>query len=120
MVLIKLLLLSLILGGCQISSIDDVKKESHKLSKEMIAMLKEIKDSDELLSKRALLKKYYEQFAKLMVKAQSFYVPEEEKEQLLLSEPLRDELARIYRLEKGKEIMEECQQGALHYLSKHL
>jgi len=116
------LLLILILTGCQSSTLEEFKAEGqnkvHALSEEF----RKIKTRDELLDAEERLKACYRDIAASMFAASDWkdQHPGEEFPILTetdrkLSENVRLELIRLYRIEGGKEILEKCQRQAFDH-----
>ena len=112
---------SLILGllcGCGPSSTDDFKQQGEAISRLITRDLKKVKSREELVKIVPLLKKRFSDLVDLMIEARKFqqkYPDALAAEELEpeMDDALLTELKRVYRLEGGREIIEDCQREAL-------
>jgi hypothetical protein len=114
------ILFLLLFCSCNPSTQDDIKKESQKITSNLLNDLKTIKNKEELYKKRIVLKKRFDELAKLMVEADKITQNEdlEDEENSYLNENLKIELLKIYNLDGGQEIIEQCQKNALRLLAE--
>lgn len=96
----------------------------------LIGELQSIRTRDQLLASTAKLKRLFERLVDLMIAAENFKLAHPELDKGLsagpnheLSDQLRIELNRLYRMDGGRQIVEKYQEKALHRLDafiKHL
>ena len=115
-VLISLLLL--FFCGCGPSTSEDFRRQGEALSRLMSDDLRSVKSREELVQITPLLKKRFSDLVDLMIEARKFQQkhPDEmvaEDFEHEMSDEFLVELKRIYRLEGGREIIENCQREAL-------
>jgi len=120
------LLLLLISTGCSPRSLQDYKEEGEGVVHTLVEDLKAIRTRDELLSVSGRLRRHFDRLAEIMITAEEYrrehthtdtdecYVPNRE-----LSDQLREELNRLYRIQGGRQIIEKCQEQALHRLDAY-
>lgn len=118
--------LLLISTGCSPRSLQDYKEEGEGVVRTLVEELKAIRSRDELLSASGRLRRHFDRLAEIMVSAEEHrrehalsetdecYVPNRE-----LSDQLREELNRLYRIQGGRQIIEKCQEQALHRLDAY-
>lgn len=122
---IFLLCLSLALSGCGPRSLEDFREEGEKSTRTLIKELQVIQTREELLQKTAILQRLFDALVTDMIAARDFKEKQGEMEPLELtsknhelSDQLRQELNRIYRLEGGQAVIEKCQEQALYRLDE--
>lgn len=114
----------LFLASCGPSSIEDFKEEGQSKAHRVLGLLKTINTREQLMDAEVYLEAYYDEIAEILLAAEHFRKkykldsPEFSEKDHLLSENLRVEMMRIYRLDGGKEILEKCQQKAIAKLSE--
>lgn len=126
---VKIFFLALLLIACEPRSLDEFNEEGHGIIQSLIVELQGIQTRDDLLQREPRLKGLFEELAEVMMNARLFQEkshldprplsPEDHE----LSDQLRIELNRVYRLEGASELVEKCQETALHRLDafeKHL
>lgn len=113
---IFLIILSL-LTSCSSSSLQDLQKESQKTIQTLTQDLKSIHNREDLLKKRAILRKHFDHIAELMIEADRLN-GEIEDEGEDDSCDLLNEMVRIYKLDGAKELMENYQKDARRALAK--
>ncbi len=112
-----LLLLLFVSASCGMRTIDDCRKEAEGVSRALLHVLEKIECRDDLLVHQAKLKKYFTKLAEVMIRAEE--IRREGKTGVLyqgdptLGERLRSELARVYNIAGGRELVEASQQEAL-------
>ena len=108
----------LLFCGCGPSSSEDFRREGEAISRLIARDLKKLKSREELVQAEPLLKKRFSDLVDLMIEARKFQQkhPEEialEDLEHEVSDDFLVELKRIYHLEGGREIIENCQREAL-------
>lgn len=118
-------LLLLILASCGPRSLDDFVEEGDGVVRSLVQELQSIHTRDHLLASTSKLKKLFDRLADIMIAAQEYANshPELNKSELIrpnheISDQLRIELNRLYKLEGGCQIIEKCQENALQKLEK--
>lgn len=112
------LLLTLILAGCSLSSLEDFHHEGESRCRKLVKELQQIKTSEELLQAEGVLKKHFESLVGLMLEAKQFQRDHEDAESMsgmqnIVSQVLKEELQRIYAIEGGRVVIERAQHEAL-------
>lgn len=119
---ILFLILSILLmltTSCGNRSLDDFQEEGEGVIRSLIQELKEIHTRQELIAASGSLQKRFDHLVSIMISAEEFLAshPERAKEGTVLnhelSDQLRIELNRLYRLEGGRQIIEKCQEKGL-------
>lgn len=113
-----------LLGACQNSSYSRIKEKGQSKSKSLVDELKMIRTKDQLVERRHFLRRYFDDLADLNDQAKSYAlnhpsesVPLLDLESKELSDQLKAELLRVYRLDGGVEIIDECRQNKKHTLN---
>jgi hypothetical protein len=116
---IFIVLLVITLTSCSPTSNEEIKKESQKTAMLLIEELKEIKTRDDIVKKRMMLKKRFDQLASLMIEAERFgeLNVKEDEEFWSYSDELKKEMIRIYEIDGGQVLIESYQKNALRRLS---
>lgn len=109
--------------SCSPHSLDDFEEEGKGVIRSLIQELKAIHNREQLLASTNRLQQQFDRLAILMIAAKefSFAHPELDKGEFFrnnhdLSDQLRVELNRLYRIEGGRQMIEKCQEKALHRL----
>ena len=103
-----------LLLGCQGPSYEDFRAKGRSKTRSLIADLKTVRTKDQLIEKKDKLGRHFKELAELARQVEGYQKKSEEKipplgtEDLELSDRLRTEILRIYRLEGGKEIIDAC------------
>lgn len=120
-----ILMLLLILTSCGSRSLDDFEEEGEGVVRSLVQELQSIHSRDQLLASTGKLKRLFDRLADVMTAAEEYRNshPELDQSEFIrlnheLSDQLRIELNRLYKLEGGCQIIEKCQENALHKLSK--
>jgi hypothetical protein len=104
----------------------DYKEEGEGVVRSLHQELREIHSREDLISSSGRLKRHFDRLAEVMIAAEEYKksnpacdsddctVPNRE-----LSDLLRGELNRLYRLQGGRQIIERCQEQALHRLAAY-
>lgn len=113
----------LVAASCGPSSLDDFQEEGEGVMRSLIQDLKKIHKREELIAASSKLEKRFDHLVSIMIAAEEFTFshPEIDKRRSGafehdLSDRLRVELNRLYRLEGGRQIIEKCQEKSLHRL----
>lgn len=121
--LLILLNLLLIATSCGSRSFEDFEEEGEGVIRSLIQELKAIHTREQLLAASGKLQRQFDRLTSIMIAAEEFGLshPELDREEHLrlnheLSDQLRVELNRLYRLEGGRQIIEKCQERALYQL----
>jgi hypothetical protein len=116
-------LLFLTATSCGPRSFEDFVEEGEGVTRSLIQDLKAIHTREQLIAASGKLQRQFDRLVSLMIAAEEFSVahPELNKGELIgqnreLSDQLRVEMNRIYRLEGGRQMIEKCQEKALHRL----
>jgi len=117
-VCLALIIIGSILGACQNSSYSKFKEKGQSKSRSLIDELKMVRTKDQLVERRHSLRRYFDDLADLNDQAKSYALnhpseplPLMDLESKELSDLLRQELLRVYRLDGGREIIDECRQN---------
>jgi hypothetical protein len=112
-----------LLVSCGAPTLDDYREEGQKASRLLLSQLQQIKSSEQLVAELPRLQRSFQELARIMVAAQKTYhksrnplISEFSVQEHALSDQLRMELIRLYGLEKGREVIEQCQAAALPFL----
>lgn len=107
-----------LLGACQNSSYAKFKEKGQSKSKSLVDELKMIRTKDQLVERRHFLRRYFDDLADLNDQAKAYAlnhpsepVPLLDPESKELSDQLKSELLRVYRLDGGVEIIDACRQN---------
>ncbi len=103
---------------------DDFREEGEAISRSITKELLAIHSRNELLAAAPRLKVLYGRLVDVMIRSRTFQANQVVGSEALVSlshdsqvsDALRTELNRIYRIEGAFEIMEKCQEDALHRL----
>lgn len=125
--MIYLILPLLFLFGCSPHSLEDYQFQGEALCRTMVVELQKIHTRDELSAALPELKRQFSAFVNLMIEAKEFQLKHPEQEGIdpayyehEYAEGLKDELARLCKLEGGRELIEKAQREALIRLSVFL
>lgn len=118
-----ILCLLMVATSCGSRSLDDFQEEGEGVIRSLIQELKTIHTREELLAAQASLQRQFDRLVSIIIAAEefNFSYPDQNKEEVTqsnhdVSDQLRIELNRLYRLEGGRQIIEKCQQKALYRL----
>lgn len=108
-------LILILLLGCQNPSYESFRENGKSKTRSLIAELKSIRSKDQLIEKKDKVIYHFKELASLAHSAQEYdnesiedKLPPLTSLDLELSDLLRIEILRIYRLEGGKEIIDAC------------
>jgi hypothetical protein len=109
--------------SCGPHSLEEFEEEGEGVMRSLIQELRVIHTREQLLAAYGRLQRQFDRLVIIMIAAEEFKHShaEWEKEEFVrqnhdLSDQLRIELNRLYRLEGGRQIIEKCQEKALHRL----
>ena len=121
-----MLLVILLLTGCGARSLDDFEEEGEGVIRSLVQELQAIHTREQLLAATGIIRRHFDRLVDIMIAAQEYRKshPEIDKNELLganheLSDQLRIELNRLYKLEGGIQIIEKCQEKGLHKLDSY-
>jgi hypothetical protein len=103
-----------LLTGC--ASFDDLRYEGELETRKLTAELRAVETKEDLQKAVPRLKKRFNKMADLLIAAREFSC--EERESSESSEELFIELARLYELAGGKELIESAQMDAIDRLKR--
>ncbi len=112
----------MIATSCGPRSLDDFEEEGEGVIRSLIQELQAIHTREQLLHAAPKLQKQFDRLVTIMMAAEEFVAahPDLDKGDMQqnheLSDQLRIELNRLYRLEGGRQIIEKCQEKALNRL----
>ena len=116
-------LLFLFMNSCGSNSLEDFREEGQGIIRSLIAELQTIHNRNQLIASSHRLETHFNRLADVMIAAEEFHLKHPKTEKLEttsfdseLSDQLRSELNRIYRIEGGKQILEKTQEKALRKL----
>lgn len=103
---------------------EEFREEGEGITNSLIKELKKIRNRDEMIIEAPRIKKLFDSLADLMVASEDYLRRHPHAEVLDLNgdnymycDQLKHELARLYVMEGGREIIEKCQEDALRKLS---
>lgn len=111
--------LCIICFACSSHSPEDFREEGNGITRELIYQLRRARTSAALRLVAPVIKESFDQLVDVVARARAEPGMEPldlSPQDLALSDRLHSELKRIYQLEGGREIIEECQKEALHRL----
>lgn len=118
-----ILAMLLIATSCGPRSLDDFEEEGEGIIRSLIKELQAIHSREQLLAASDKLQRHFDHLGSVMIAAQEFKNTHPElgrgTSKQELSDQLRIELNRIYRLEGGRQIIEKCQENALLRLHRN-
>lgn len=119
-------LLLFLITACSSHSLEDFREEGEAISLQITRDLKQIHSREELLASAGKLTRLFDKLVDTIIAAHEYQAKHPEAEladlspnQRIVSEQLRIELNRIYRIEGTRPIMERCQENALHRLDAY-
>ena len=102
------------LVSCGPATVADLRCEGEAQTRKLAEELREIETKEELQRALPRLKKRFNKIAELLVEARKYST--EEVEPSYASEQLFAELARLYEMSGGRELIETAQTEAVHRL----
>lgn len=112
----KTFLLLIFLFGCAPSNLSDLRYEGEAQTKRLASELRQIENKEDLQKAIPKLKKRFNALADLLIEAREF--PQEETPPSFASEQLFAELARLYEMPGGRELIESAQIEAVLRLKR--
>lgn len=125
---LALLIITLVLScySCGSQSFDDFREEGEGVTRSMITEFKGIQTRQQLIEAKPKLCKLFDKLVDVMIASHDYRNKHPEAEpsatakSQILSDQLRTELNRVYgSIEGGREIIEKCQEPALHRLDAY-
>jgi hypothetical protein len=108
------------LVGCSPGSLSDYRHEGESTCRDIIGNLQSIETREDVARLEPILKRNFEKLVSVIIEARHFQIKYPEEALALpvliesdLSDLLKEELERIYRIEGGKEIVERAQREAM-------
>lgn len=102
---------------------EDFRDEGQYQMRQLILSLQKIQSRSELLEAEPFLKIQFDEIVDTMISARKFYeahpsatMVDATSKDLLLSDELQSELYRIYKLDGGRDVIEQVQEKALEKL----
>lgn len=118
-------LLALALFSCSPSSNEEFREAGRSINRSLIKELQGVRSRSDLTASLPTLEHLFERLVDVMIAARKFQMAQKSnepfsfsKEDLQISDLLRTELNRIYRLPGGKELIEKAQQRSLDRLDR--
>jgi len=123
---ILFLLFLLLFTACASSSLEDFREEGRQTSAALVHELRYVRTTEDLRLARPKLKELFDALADAMIRSKEWVrrhpgveLIELEPRDRYLSDSLQAELWCIYKLEAGREIIEDCQKEALYRLDAY-
>lgn len=117
---ITLLCITLFTVSCSPGSLKDFRHEGESVCRDIVDDLERVETREDLARLEPFLKKHFEKLASIIIEAREFQIkyPEEAlafqgPQEAEVSEIMKEELQRIYRIEGGKEIVERAQRESM-------
>jgi nitric oxide reductase activation protein len=110
------ILLLMTLASCGPSTLEDLRCEGEAETRKLARELHAIETKEELQKAVPKLKKRFNKIAEILVETRAF--PKEERDPSFASEELFADLARLYEMPGGRELIESAQVEAVQRL-KH-
>jgi len=113
-------------AGCASSSWEDFRYEGEAETKKFALELRNIKNKEDLQKSLPKIKNRFNKIGDLLIKVHEFQKKgklqeqkrEEKRESSTASKELFQELARIYEIPGGRELIETCQNESIRKLDK--
>ena len=119
----SLFFLMLICVGCGPNTAEEYQSEGERIAKRILVQLERVESLADIKREGPKLRQEFWQLTTLMITAREHGIahPEESVSQGRgeISEALKQEMMRVYRLEGCQEAMEELQRESLHRLDLH-
>lgn len=106
------------LAQCSPSSQEDYRQEGRAITRALIEDLRGIETAEQLIHAEKKLKKKFDRLVDLMIEMRKSRCEFTEDGSTEESALLKEELRRIYSIERGRECIERAQQEALIRLSR--
>ena len=112
--------------SCGPRSLQDYRQEGESLTRDLLEVLYTIDTREDAVSAAPRLKSLFDQMVTLMIAARDYREKHPEAEMPLytiksreLSDRLRAELNRVFRIEDARDIVEKCQEDSLNRLDAY-
>jgi hypothetical protein len=116
-------ILTMTLVSCGPRSLNEFEEEGEGVIRSLIQELQVIHTREQLLAESGNLQKQFDRLVNIMIAAEEYVISHPDLDRVEfsrhnheLSDRLRIELNRLYRVEGGCQIIEKCQEKALHRL----
>src|SRR3990167_2773089 len=109
-------LLFLFLIGCSPTTLNDLRSEAETEIKKLTIELRKMESKEDIQKGSKRLKKRFNRISDLLVKTRG--IPRSVQPPLLVGEELFAELARLYEIPGGREVIEATQRGAVRKLDR--
>lgn len=117
---LALVCLMVFVAGCSPGSLKDFRHEGESVCRDIIDDLQRVETHDDIAKLEPALKRHFEKLVSIIIQAREFQIkyPEEAlafqgQQEAEVSDILKEELQRIYRIEGGKEIVERAQRESM-------
>jgi len=118
-----IIVMACFLQGCSPSSLEDFRQEGQSVERALIKEMQKIHSREQLVAAQPRLSWLFEKLVKVIIEGrdwrdnhplmEEFPLSNADKR---LSDVLRAELIRLYQLEGGRDLVEQCQRKALNRL----
>ena len=106
--------------GCSPGSLSDYRHEGESACRDIIGDLQKIEKREDVARLEPVLKRKFEKLVSVIIEARKFQIKYPEEALALpialesdVSDLLKEELQRVYRIEGGQEIVERAQREAM-------
>lgn len=115
--MIKVVLFLLLFAACSRGP-EEIREDGQSVMRSLVKEFKAVKSRDELMEKEEKIKILFDKFVKVLVEAKIYLDRHDEALEFKwkdheLSDELKSEINRLYRIEGCKEIIEKCEREAL-------
>jgi len=117
---LALVCLMVVVAGCSPGSLKDFRLEGESICRDIIDDLQRVETRDDIARLEPVLKRHFEKLVSIIIQAREFQIkyPEEAlafqgPQDAEVSDIMKEELQRIYRIEGGKEIVERAQRESM-------
>ena len=115
--MIRFVVFLLLLTACSRGP-EEIREEGQSVMRGLVKEFKGVKSRDELMEKEERIKVLFDKFVKVLVEAKIYLEKHDEALEFKwkdheLSDELKAEINRLYRIEGCKEIIEKCEREAL-------
>lgn len=120
-----LILLSFTIISCGKPTLEDYREEGQSVLRSLVNDLRSVRTRQDLVVAVPALQKHFDRLAAIMIEAEQLRLEHGDMRDIHVGEPhisddLRAELTRIYQLPDGRELIEQCQEGAFMKLECNL
>lgn len=100
---------------------EEIREDGQQVMRRLVKEFRQVKSRDELMEKEARIKGLFDRLVKLLAEAKTYLETHDETLEFKwkdheLSDELKAEINRLYRIEGCKEIIEKCEGEALRVL----